>query len=107
MKTIKRILSLEPVAVQGVVRALFVLLGIVGLSVPEHVSTAVLSAIVAAYAVVEAATTLWARSQVTPAAKVVQSVDPDGQTVAGPASPLPTGQVIGRHAEILTEPEIR
>jgi len=107
MSTIKRILSLEPLAVQGVVRTLFVFLGIVGLSVPENISAAVLSAIVAAYAVVEAATTLWARSQVTPDFKVVQSVDADGVTVAGPASPLPDGTVIGRHAEILTEPEVR
>jgi len=36
----------------------------------------------------------WTRSAVTPAARVVETVAPDGTRIAGPASPLPTGSVI-------------
>lgn len=107
MNIIKRVLAMEPVAVQAVARSLFVFLGIVGLSVPENVSSAVLAAIVAAYAVVEAATTLWARSQVRPEATVDRYKTEDGLTVAGPASDLPTGMVIHHSAVALTEPAVR
>ena len=86
-----RILAMEPVAVQGVVRLAFVLLATLGVTVSDEVSGQVLAAIAAAYALLEAATTLWARSKATPDAKVVAVVEPDGTTVAGPASPLPDG----------------
>lgn len=82
---------MEPVAVQGVVRLAFVLLATLGVTVSDEVSGQVLAAIAAAYALLEAATTLWARSKATPDAKVVAVVEPNGTTVAGPASPLPDG----------------
>lgn len=88
---IGRLLAMEPVAVQGVVRLAFVLLATVGVTVSDEVSGQVLAFIAAAYALVEAASTLWARSKVRPDATVVAVVDEDGATVAGPASPLPDG----------------
>lgn len=72
MHVIRRILALEPVAVQGVIRLLFVLLATAGLVIPEDVSGQILAGVAAAYALVEAATTLWARSKVTPTAKTAE-----------------------------------
>ena len=69
MTIIRRILALEPVAVATVVRSFFLLLAAAGLTVPEDIATAVLATIAAAYALVEVATTAWARSKVTPTAK--------------------------------------
>lgn len=91
---IRRVLAMEPVAVQGVVRLAFVLLAAVGVTVSDELSGQVLAAIAAAYALIEAATTLWARSKVRPDATVVAVVEPDGTTVAGPASPLPDGTIV-------------
>lgn len=88
---LRRLLAMEPVAVQGVVRLAFVLLATLGVTVSDEVSGQVLAAIAAVYALLDAATTLWARSKATPDAKVVAVVEPDGTTVAGPASPLPDG----------------
>lgn len=91
----RRILSLEPVAVQAVARALFVLAGTLGLTISDDLSGRVLAAIAAFYALVEVTTTLWARSRVVPQDKVVQTVEPTGEILAGPASPAPTGTVVG------------
>lgn len=63
----RRLLDLEPVAVQGVARAVFVLAAAVGIGISDHVQGQVLAAIAAIYALVEAVTTAWARSKVTPA----------------------------------------
>lgn len=52
MSVIKRILALEPVAVQGVVRLLFVLLATVGVTVSDEVSGQALAFVAAAYALV-------------------------------------------------------
>lgn len=93
-RAVRFVLDLEPVAVQAVVRALLVLVGSVGLVVPEWVEPRVAGAIVAFYALVEVLTTLRARAKVTPSATVVELVTPEQVVVAGPASELPTGQVI-------------
>lgn len=94
MTVLRRLLAMEPVAVQGVVRLAFVLLATVGVAVSDEITGQVLAAIAAAYALLEAVTTLWARSKATPDAKVVAVMEPDGTTVAGPASPLPDGTVV-------------
>lgn len=95
MSVIKRILALEPVAVQGVVRLLFVLLATVGVTVSDEVSGQALAFIAAAYALLEAVTTLWARSKATPTVTVVEKIDSAGDKVAGPANEtLPEGTVI-------------
>lgn len=94
---LQRLLAMEPVAVQGVVRLAFVLLATVGVTVSDEITGQVLAAIAAAYALLEAVTTLWARSKSraaatsTPNSSVVAVIEPDGTTVAGPASPLPDG----------------
>lgn len=92
---IDKILSLEPVAVQAVIRAVFVLAGTIGLTVSDDLSGRVLAAVAAFYGLVELVTTLWARSKVTPQDKVVTTVAEDGALIAGPASPSPTGAVVG------------
>ncbi|MEV7973315.1 hypothetical protein [Cellulomonas sp. NPDC089187] len=70
--TLRRVLALEPVAVQAVLRAVFVLAAAVGLTVSQEVQSRMLAVVAAVYALVEAATTAWARSRVSP-------VPPDGQ----------------------------
>lgn len=96
MSIIKRLLSLEPVAVQAVIRAVFVLAGTVGLTVSDDLSGRVLAAVAAVYALIEIATTVWARSKVTPQDKVVTSFRAeDGALIAGPASTSPTGSIVG------------
>jgi hypothetical protein len=64
---LRRIVALEPVAVQAVARAVFVLAAAIGLGVSAEVQGRVLAVIAALYALIEAVTTLWARSRVTPA----------------------------------------
>ncbi|WP_263119290.1 hypothetical protein [Cellulomonas sp. RIT-PI-Y] len=94
----RRVLTLEPVAVQAAVRAVVLLVGAVlavfGLDLPDNIEPWLLGVVAAFYVAVEAITTMLARSKATPAATVVQTVEPDGTVVAGPASPLPTGAVI-------------
>ncbi len=65
---LRRIVALEPVAVQAVARAVFVLAAAIGLGVSAEVQGRVLAVIAALYALIEAVTTLWARSRVTPVA---------------------------------------
>lgn len=63
---LRRIVALEPVAVQAAARAVFVLAAAIGLGVSAEVQGRVLAVIAALYALIEAVTTLWARSKVTP-----------------------------------------
>lgn len=95
----RRILELEPVAVQAALRALVLLAGAVlagfGLDLPEGIEPWLLGVVAAFYVAVEAITTMLARRRATPDAKVVQTVEPDGRIVAGPASPSPTGATLG------------
>ena len=90
---VRYVLTLEPVAVQAVVRAVLVLAAAVGLTVPEWVEPRAAGIVVAFYALVELLTTLRARARTTADAAVVERVV-DGQVVAGPASELPTGVVV-------------
>lgn len=76
MNVIKRILALEPVAVQGVLRLLFVLLATVGVTVSDEISGQALAFVAAAYALVEAVTTAWTRSKVSPT-----KTDPDDTVI--------------------------
>jgi uncharacterized membrane protein len=89
------VLALEPVVVLTVIRAVLVLAGAVlagfGLAVPATFEPWLVGVVVAFYAVVEAVTAAVTRARATPNAKVVQTVEPDGTVVAGPASALPTG----------------
>ena len=102
----KRVLALEPVVVLTVIRAVLVLAGAVlagfGLAVPESFEPWLVGVVIAFYALVEAVTAAITRARATPTAKVVQTVEPDGRIVAGPASPAPTGATLGY---VVTEPE--
>lgn len=75
MGIIRKVLDLEPVAVQGIARAVFVLAAALGLGIAEDVQGQVLAIIAAAYALVETVTTVWARSKVTPVAKGRHAAD--------------------------------
>jgi hypothetical protein len=91
----KRLLTVEPALVRGVVGAIVSIALIWGVDftgLGEQISQT--ADIVGGLVVL--LTAWWTRSAVTPAALVVEEVKPDGTTVAGPASPLPTGQVITR-----------
>jgi hypothetical protein len=89
----RRLLTLEPALVRGTITAL-VTLGLVWgvdfTALGDQLGRTAdillgLSALIGA---------AWTRSVVTPTARVVQVVGPDGTVTAGPASPLPTGAVI-------------
>lgn len=95
MGWLKKLVTMEPALVRGIVGAL-VAIGLVwgvdftGLGEQISQTADIIGGLVALL-------TPWAiRAAVTPAALVVEEVKPDGTTVAGPASPLPTGQVITR-----------
>jgi|GEM_PF-1486720 len=98
----RRVLAFEPVAVQAVVRAVFVLVGATGLAVPEVVEVRILATVVAFYALVEVVTTLLTRARVTPDAAVVERATTDVDSlpvvVAGPANDvIPAGEVVRVH----------
>lgn len=99
-RVVHYLVQLEPVAVQAVVRAVFVLVAAVGVTVPEWLEPRIAAVVVAAYALLEVLTTLRARAKVTPDARVVEEVRPDGVVVAGPASELPTGHVVRQWGDV-------
>lgn len=106
MKILKRLLATEPAIVKGAI-GLLVALGLIwGLdftTVGDQLSQTadVLGSLVALL------TPVWIRASVTPSVAVVEEIK-HGVKVAGPANDLPDGTVIvGRHAEVLTEPEVR
>lgn len=91
----KKLLTVEPALVRGVIGAIVSIGLIWGLDftgVGEQLAQT--ADIVGGLVVL--LTAWWTRSAVTPAALVVEEVKPDGRVVAGEASPLPTGQVIHR-----------
>lgn len=90
---VRYVLALEPVRVQAIIRAVLVFAALVGINVTEAVQLQVLAIVAGFYLLVEVITTSLARSKSTPDAKVVEVVE-GGQVLAGPASELPTGQVI-------------
>lgn len=95
MGWLKKLVTLEPALVRGIVGAL-VAIGLVWgvdfTGVGEQISETadIVGGLVALL------TPWWTRAAVTPAALVVEEVKPDGTTVAGPASPLPTGTPISK-----------
>lgn len=93
-EALRYLLSMEPVAVAAVWRAVLVLAAAVGLAVPDVLDARVSAGIVAFYGLVEVITTVRARHRVWPTAKVVEAVD-NGQRIAGEASPVATGTVLG------------
>lgn len=106
MNIFKRLLATEPAIIKGAIGSLVSLGLIWGLDFTALGDQLSQSADVIG-SLVFLLTPVWIRASVTPSSTVVQSQEPDGTVVAGPASPLPDGVVIGRHSEILTEPEVR
>jgi len=106
MKILKRLLATEPAIVKGAIGALVSLGLIWGLDFTALGDQLSQSADVIG-SLVFLLTPLWIRGSTYAAKTVVTAEDRFGVVVAGPASPLPDGTVIGRHAEILTEPDVR
>lgn len=91
----KRLLTIEPALVRGVIGAIVSIGLIWGLDFTGIGEQLAQTADIVGGLVV-LLTAWWTRSAVTPAALVVEEVKPDGRVVAGEASPLPTGQTIIR-----------
>lgn len=89
----QRIRTFDPALVRGVVGAIVaigLIWGVDFTGVGEQIAQT--ADIVGG--LVSLLTAWWIRSAVTPAARVVESVDQNGVVIAGPASPRPTGEVI-------------
>lgn len=89
----ERIKTFDPALLRAVLIALGVILGTIGVDLSD-VFGKIEVAYLAFFGVVPLLQGWWTRSAVTPAARVVESVDVNGVVVAGPASPQPTGQVL-------------
>lgn len=90
LRRIRDLIAREPVVVRtviGLVVAAALVWGVDLTDVGERIAQTVeiVAAIVAALGLA------WARQGATPSRDVVAVVEPDGTTVAGPASPLPDG----------------
>lgn len=96
-----RLLTIEPAIVKGVVGALVALGLIWGVDLTPLGDRLTQTADILG-SLVAILTPVWIRQSVTPDAKVVQTVEPDGRIVAGPASPAPTGATLGY---VVTEPD--
>jgi uncharacterized membrane protein len=108
-ETLRWLFALEPVAVQGAVRAVLVvataLAAVFGFSLETEDLEARLVVLVAAvWALAEVLGALWARRRATPNVKVVEAVATPVERVeagvvvpilAGEANPEPTGRVVG------------
>ena len=85
----------EPALIIGLVTAavasVLVLLAAFGVDLTPEQQVAVIGVIAGVGPLVAVIIT---RGKVTPAAVVVEALNPDGVRIAGPASPLPTGSVI-------------
>lgn len=92
---LKRVARLEPVAVQAIIRAVFMLAATLGLSASEEVQGRAFAAVAAGYALAELLGAAWARTRVTPSARVVEAIDDAEVVVAGPANDrVPTGHTV-------------
>lgn len=98
MSTFKRLLATEPAIVKGAI-GLLVALGLIWGFDFTQVGDQLAQTADVVGSLVALLTPVWIRASVRPDATVVQAIEPDGTVVAGPASPLPTGTVIARHAE--------
>lgn len=87
----ERLRTLEPALVRGVVVALVFVVGLVGFNIAD-VGDKVVAGYTAIFAVIPLIQAWWTRSAVVPASQVVAVVAPDGQALAGPASPVPDGE---------------
>lgn len=89
----QRIKTFEPALLRAVVLAVVGVLALWGLDLTEW-GDRVVNSWTLLFPVLFLVQGWWTRSSVTPAAAVVEEVRPNGEIVAGPASPLPTGSVV-------------
>lgn len=87
----ERLRTLEPAVVRGVVVALVFVVGLVGFNIAD-VGEKVVAGYTALFALIPLIQAWWTRSAVVPASQVVAVVAPDGQVLAGPASPVADGE---------------
>jgi hypothetical protein len=90
----KRLLTLEPALVRGVVTAIVSVALIWGLDLTDLGDKVNETANIIG-ALLPLLQAWWTRSAVTPTAQVVRKEEADGAIVAGPAAPEPTGLVLG------------
>lgn len=97
--TMHKLTTTEPATVTGaivtLIAAVLALLAAFGVQVTDEQRDAILAFVVAALVVLPLVTGLLVRPKVTPTSQVVAQVDSKtGETVAGDASPLPTGLIL-------------
>lgn len=90
----QRVKAFEPALLRAFLAAIATVLLTVGVDI-SGVADKLDVAWSAIYAVLPLLVAWWTRGVVTPQARVVEEVRPNGDVVAGPASPQPTGMVIG------------
>lgn len=93
LTTWQRIKTFEPALLRAVVLAVVGVLALWGLDLTEW-GDRVVNSWTLLFPVLFLVQGWWTRSSVSPAAAVVEEVRPNGDVVAGPASPLPTGTVV-------------
>ncbi len=104
---VRRFLTLEPALIRAVVTALVLSAAIWGLDLAD-LGDRVTKTVELLYPAIVLVGGWWTRSAVTPSVKVVQTVEANGDIVAGPASPLPTGLILARPVNDVTfDGEIR
>jgi hypothetical protein len=89
----ERVKTFDPALLRAILLALAIVLGTVGVEFTP-IADRIEVAWTAVFAVIPLIQGWWTRAAVTPAARVVETVDKDGVRVAGPASPLPTGSMV-------------
>lgn len=89
----ERVRTFEPALLRAILAALAVVLGTVGLDLTDAFGK-VEVAWAALFALIPLVQGWWTRTVVSPASRVVETVNVDGAHLAGPASPLPTGTVV-------------
>lgn len=89
----ERVRTFEPALLRAILAALAVVLLAVGIDLTD-VFGKVEVAWTAVFGVLPLIQGWWTRTAVSPASRVVETVNVDGAHLAGPASPLPTGTVV-------------
>lgn len=91
----QRIKTFEPALLRAVILAVVGVLALWGLDLTEW-GDRVVNSWTLLFPVLFLVQGWWTRSSVSPAAAVVEEVQPNGDVVAGPASPLPTGTIVSQ-----------
>lgn len=96
----QRVKTFEPALLRAILAAVATVALTVGVDI-SGVADKLDVAWSAIYAILPIVVAWWTRGAVTPNATIVEEVRPNGDVVAGPASPAPTGMVV-RHIDEVT-----